>query len=72
MSTMKEMVMRKKEINYTRGKILPTLFIIAIPLFFNYLLELAYTIYDTVVLSSTGIGDAGSVVLFSQIKTLLS
>lgn len=72
MLVMKTMIVKRKEINYTKGKILPILFIIAIPLFFNYLLELAYTIYDTLILSSTGIGDAGSVVLFSQIKTLLS
>ena len=72
MITMKTLALGKKEINLTKGKILSTLFIIALPLFLNYLLELAYTIYDTVVLSSTGIGDAGSVVLFTQIKTLLS
>jgi Na+-driven multidrug efflux pump len=51
---------------------LPTLFVIALPLFFTYLLELVYGIFDTFALSATGIGDAGSVVLFSQIKSLLS
>jgi Na+-driven multidrug efflux pump len=54
------------------GKVLPTLFIIALPLFLNYLLELVYNVFDTFALSSTGIGDAGSVVLLSQIKSLLS
>lgn len=66
------MELAKKEEKILNGKILPTLFVIALPLFFNYLLELIYSTYDTFVLASTGIGDAGSVVLLSQVQGLLS
>ena len=62
----------KKQNRILDGKILPTLLIISLPLFFNQLSELIYTMFDTLAISSTGIGDAGSVVLFSQIKNLLS
>ena len=65
-------VLIKKHDKVLHGKILPILLVIALPLFFNYLLDLIYSLYDTFVLSSTGIGNAGSVVLFSQIQTLLS
>lgn len=65
-------VLTKKHNKVLHGKILPILLVIALPLFFNYILDLVYALYDTFVLSSTGIGNAGSVVLFSQIQTLLS
>ena len=53
-------------------KLLPLFLKIVFPLFFYHLLELAYSSYDIFVLSATGIGDPGSVVLFTQIKGLIS
>lgn len=64
--------MLEKENKVLEGRLLPTLLAISLPLFFNYVLELVYSMFDTFALSSTGIGDPGSVVLFSQIKNLLS
>ena len=69
---MNSIELTKKEDRILNGKIFSTLLLISLPLFFNHLLELIYNMFDTFALSSTGIGDAGSVVLFSQIKSLLS
>lgn len=68
---MKKMCDRKTK-RILEGKILTSLLIISLPLFFNYVFELIYNMFDTFALSSTGIGDPGSVVLFSQVKSLLS
>lgn len=63
---------KNKSQQLTSGKILPTFLKLVFPLFFYHLLELAYSAYDIFVLSSTGIGDPGSVVLLTQIKSLIS
>lgn len=69
---MDEKIERKDKQLLTEGKVMPTFLKLVFPLFFYHLLELVYSSYDIFVLSSTGIGDPGSVVLLTQIKSLIS
>lgn len=65
---MDEKIERKDKQLLTEGKVMPTFLKLVFPLFFYHLLELVYSSYDIFVLSSTGIGDPGSVVLLTLIK----
>ena len=62
----------KRREKILQGKILNTILMVAIPLVFYNLCNYMYGIFDMMIVQTSGIGEAGDIVVLDQIKNMLS